>query len=545
MKKNINKKQVMSLLLAGFISLSGFGSFATTVSAADKSTVATTATAFPKPGTNLKIHFHYSDKYTINGANGQLLPVFQKLQEVTGYKLQNAANPAAKKSLDEFNLQAAERFPADIYGGNNTGPLMTKYGMQGAFVPLDKYFKYMPDFKKFLDAHPDVKMAITAPDGHIYYAPYVPDGGIARTYFIRTDWLKKLNLAVPKTVDELSQVLQAFKDKDPNGNGKKDEIPYFNDKWEEVVRLANLWGARVYGTDTFAVRVCLDKTSTKMYHAWTADEFRVALKNMARWYKKGLIDPEFITRKANTARQTLLIKDNTGGMTHEWVASTSTYNENADILAAVPDFKFEVILPPANGSEKGFEEHQRMAAKPDGWGISNNCKTPEAAAALMNYIFTKDGRVLANFGIEGLSYDMVDGKPIFKESVIKATGGTNNYLYGNVGAQLPIGYWQDYSYEAQWTNEVGKAGVKLYNDSKVVINNQTPILNFSKAENTTYDKINAPLNLYMDEQIQKMITGQLDVDATWPAYLKKCKDMGVDTLVTTYQSAYDNLKKKK
>ena len=47
-------------------------------------------------------------------------------------------------------------------------------------------------------------------------------------YWIRQDWLDKLGLAVPTTVDELHDVLLAFKNNDPNGNGKADEIPLFD-----------------------------------------------------------------------------------------------------------------------------------------------------------------------------------------------------------------------------------------------------------------------------------------------------------------------------
>ena len=61
---------------------------------------------------------------------------------------------------------------------------------------------------------------------------YVPDGEAGRAYFLRGDWLKALNLEVPTTFEELEEVLYAFRDGDPNGNGLKDEVPYFNDKYE-------------------------------------------------------------------------------------------------------------------------------------------------------------------------------------------------------------------------------------------------------------------------------------------------------------------------
>jgi putative aldouronate transport system substrate-binding protein len=532
----MQRKKLASIILTAVIAISVFsgctGKKASTGSEA----------AVDEKGAELKIHYHANDKNTIVDQSGKLLPVFDKVQSATSYKLTNVANQVATSSTQEFQLQAAEQFPADIYGGTNIAQEVMKYGMEGGFLSLnDLIDKHAPNIKKFLSDQPEVKKAITAPDGKIYYLPYVPDGGVARTYFLRTDWLQDLGLQVPKTVEELEKVLVAFKEKDPNKNGKADEIPYFNDKWQETIRLANLWGARVYGSDSYAVRAVLDKND-KMYFAWTSDDFKEGVKNMARWYKMGLIDPEFVTRKANTARQTLLTKENRGGMTHEWVASTSGYNDNAELKKIAPNFKFEGILPPSSSKGPGFEEHQRLLVKPDGWAISAKSQHQIAAIKFMDYFFSKEGRILANFGVEGVSYDMKDGKPVFKQEALTAPGGTNKYLWENLGAQLPIGYWQDYAYEDQWTNPIGRDAVKKYTDSKVIIKNPTPVLNFNTEEKAVYDRVNNNLNTYCDEQIQKMIMGLIDVDSSWNAYVTEAKKLGVDDLVKVYQSAYDRYK---
>lgn len=534
----MQRKKIISILMTAMIALSILSGCAGKQAPGTGST----AEADVDKGAELKIHYHANNKYTIVDANGKLQPVFEKVQADTGYKLTNVANPVATDSAQEFQLQAAEQFTADIYGGNSLSQEFMKYGMQGGFVALnDLIDKHAPNLKKFLNEHPEVKKSITAADGKIYYIPYVPDGGVARTYFLRTDWLKDLGLEMPKTVEELEKVLVAFKEKDPNKNGKADEIPYFNDKWQEAIRLANLWGARVYGSDNYDVRTVLDKND-KMYHAWISPDFKEALKNMAAWYKKGLIDPEFVTRKANTARQTLLTKENRGGMTHEWVASTSGYNENAELLKAIPNFKFEGMLPPSSSKGPGFEEHQRMVVKPDGWAISSQSKHQVAAIKFMDYFFTEAGRRLANFGVEGQTYDMKDGKPVFKTEALTAAGGTNKYLWETQGAQMPIGYWQDYNYEDQWTNAIGRDAVKKYMDAKVIINNPTPVLNFNQQEKATYDKLNNPLNTYLDEQVQKMIMGLIDVESGWDAYVAEAKKLGADDIVKIYQSAYDRYK---
>lgn len=486
----------------------------------------------------LKVHFHSNNKYTIVDADGNILPVFQLAADKTNVKLVNTANPVAQKSSEEFQLQATEKFPADIYGGNSLkGPILT-YALQGAFLPLnDLIDQYGPNIKKFLDENNDIRKALTAADGNIYMLNYLPDGEAARAYFIRTDWLKKLNLEMPTNFEELERVLYAFKNDDPNGNGEKDEIPYFNDKFEEMIRLANLWGARVYGFDSYTERVVLDGNN-KMYHAWTAPEFKEAIMGLNKWYEDGIIDPEVFTRKANTARQTLWTKDNVGGMTHEWIASTTSYNYNEELLKTVPDFKVEAMLPVSKNGV-AFEEHYRASVKPDGWAISANCKNPEAAIRFMDWFFSEEGRTAINFGIEGETYTMVDGKPTFTQEVL-SSGGVNVYLQQGYGAQYPIGYAQDFAYEAQWTVKEGLDAYNLYTSNDVYkAAPTTPVLNYTEEETAIYDKYITVLNEYQNEQISAFIIGKEDIETGWDSYIEKCKELGSEELVKVYQSAYE------
>ncbi len=475
-------------------------------------------------------HYHARNKYVFRPE----WPVFQELAKRTNITLKNTANEVATNSEEQIQLQAVDGFPSDIYGGNNTTKYFMQYGQDGAFVAINEFWDYLPNFKAYLDANPDVEAVITAPDGNIYHIPYIQDGGVARTYFMRTDWLDNLGLKVPTTVEELEVVLTAFKNDDPNGNGLNDEIPYFNDKWNEMIRLANLWDARVYGMDTYQERVIPTEEDT-VYHAWTQPEFKEAIKNIARWYANGLIDQEIFT-KGSASRKEYLPKD-IGGMTHEWVASTSGYNAKVEI----PGFMFETIAPPKSPSGNQWEEHERLKTKPDGWAVSSNCENPAEALAFMDYFYSPEGRILSNFGVEGEHYDMVDGKPVFKDSVLNGDKAVNAFLEEEVGAQLKHGYWMDYEYERQWTNEVGQKGVELYeaNDYSVL---QMPPLVYTDAEKDTMDRLLSNINAYQDEMIQKWIIGgdPAVVDADWDKYLAELEKLGMQELLDAYQSAYTN-----
>lgn len=489
----------------------------------------------------LKFHYHSNNRFTDRDKEGKLLPVFQIGADKSNVILESISNPVAQSSPQEFQLQAAEGFPADIYGGAVLTPEMQKYGLQGAFLPLnDLIEKHGPNIKKYLDSNPEVKKALTAPDGKIYTLNYVPEGTVARVYYIRQDWLDKLGLQMPKTTEELEAVLIAFRDKDPNGNGLKDEIPVFNDKRNEMIRLVNLWGARAYGNDSYAVRVVKDNDGNYS-HAWLSEDFKNGIKNLARWYKMGLIDQEFLTRKENTARQTLWAKENTGGMTHEWVASTGNYNSHKELKKTVPDFKIVGMLPPDTIKGKGFEEHRRIEVKPDGWAISHSSKNPEAAIRFMDYYFSPEGNRTINFGVEGVTYDMIDGKPVFKPEVI-AQNSVNVYLQTNFGAQLPMGYVQDYEYERQWTSDIANEAVDTYKANKVYDGvKMTPVISFSTEEKAAYDRITQPLNMFLDEMVNKMLVGQMDIDKEWDAYVAEAKKLGADEIVAVYADAEKRL----
>lgn len=542
------RKQTVALTMAALMAVSVFtagcqkGGAGSQTGAADGSNAGNTGENTPGVTDNgenvaLKVHYHSNNKFTIMDKDGNLLPVFQMAAEKTNVTLENTANPVAQKSEEEFQLQATEKFPADIYGGANLkGPIFT-YALQGAFIPMnDLIDQNAPNIKKYLEENPEVRKAMTAPDGNIYMLNYVPDGEAGRAYFIRTDWLEKLNLEMPKSFEELEQVLYAFRDQDPNGNGLKDEIPYFNDKFEEMIRLANLWGARVYGYDSYKDRIVLG-SDNQLYHAWTAPEFKEALIGLNQWYEDGIIDPEVFTRKANTARQTLWTKDNVGGMTHEWIASTTSYCHNEELLKAVPEFKIGAMLP-VNKNGAGFEEHQRALVKPDGWAISSNCKNPEAAIRFMDWFYSEEGRRAANFGIEGQTYTMQDGKPQFVDEVI-SQGGVNLYLQTNYGAQLPIGYAQDFEYERQWTSDEGVEAYELYTGADIYTEKYTPVLNLTAEETEIYDQYLTVLNEYQNERVNAFITGKEDIETGWDSYVEKCKELGSEEIVNIYQTAYE------
>ena len=475
----------------------------------------------------LDIHFH-TKKYVYDNE----WPVEKEAARLTNMHLNNVASMATTKSQEAFNLLIASGDLPPIVAGSSIRDNVNRYGPEGAFIPLnDLIDKYAPHIKAFFDANKDVRSSILAADGNIYYIPYLPDGKYGRGYFIRQDWLDKLNLKTPNTIDELHKVLVAFRDDDPNGNGKKDEVPMFFRHWEELIRMVTLWDGRMSGSDMFH-DFYVDKGN--LLHGYVGKGYHEGIRNLAKWYQEGLIDAEVFTRGSRSREY--LLSNNLGGMTHDWFASTAGYNDS--LADKVPGFDFKTMLPPKGISGKRVEEHRRAKVKVDGWAMSYTDKNPIETIKYFDFFFTEEGRRLANFGIESKQYDMIDGKPVFKKEVLESTTPLNAQMW-EIGAQIQRGFHQDYAYELQWTNKNALEGIALYDTVPDLLVEPFLGVSLNEKEKEVFDKNWATILDYMLEMQQAWILGSRDIDKDWDSYMAQLDRMGYNDVIKVMQSAYD------
>lgn len=475
----------------------------------------------------LDIHFHFRDRVVYRNN----WPVEKRAAELTGISLNNVASLATTNSQEAFNLLIASGDIPDIVGGNTLKDDFNQYGPQGAFLPLNELIEeHAPNIKAFFDAHPELFKAAQASDGNLYFIPYLPDGKFARAWYVRQDWLDKLGLEAPDTVDELYDVLVAFRDQDPNGNGKRDEIPFFARQWEEMLRLLTLWDGRSTGMDAAHGFYVQDGT---VKHPYTGEAYKTGIVNIAKWYEEGLIDPEVYTRGPRTREE--LLGNNIGGMTHDWFASTSGYN--VSLADEVPGLDFRAFLPPKSVSGKRIEENRRTALKPDGWAVGHTNEHPVETIKYFDFWFTEQGRRLANFGVEGEQYEMVDGKPVFKKEVLTSDTPVNAQLWA-VGAQIPRGFWMDYAYEEQWTNESALEGIALYESEDLLIPEFLGVA-MTPEEQAVYDKHWSSIQAFMLEKQQAWILGSGSVEEEWDSYVAQLDRLGFQEVMDVMNTAYD------
>ena len=109
-----------------------------------------------------------------------------------------------------------------------------------------------------------------------------------------------------------------------------------------------------------------------------------------------------------------------------------------------------------------------------------------------------------------------------------------------MGSQLQgRGYFQDYNYEIQWSNEFALEGIALYDTMPDLLIPDFLGVAFNAEEQAVYDRTWGSIRDYMLERQQSWILGNGDVNEDWDGYIAQLEDMGWSELLAVMQSAYD------
>ena len=460
--------------------------------------------------------------------------VFKEAFKDTNVKLTSYSSKNLTDEMQAFNLAISSGKLPDIISLAYPDKLES-LGMDGGMVSLNKLIdEHAPNIKKFFEKYPRYKMDAVAADGNIYFIPDYYDWyamKAAQGVFIRKDWLKKLNLETPETMEDFYNVMKAFKTQDPNGNGKADEVPYFDRTVEFADKeLLGLFGAEM----GFFVN-----KDNKVEFGPVTDRYKEAMPEVMKWYKEGLIDPEIFTR--GFQGRDYMLRNNLGGMTFDWFASTAAYNEDKDMKEKIKDFEFVAIAPPEY--KGGRYAPDARATYLGGWGITVGAKDPVATIKYLDYWFSEKGHEISNWGVEGDTFVKDEnGKNKFTDKVMKADGMNPLQVLRGEGVQFRIGALQDYDYEKAWGNPQASKWAEMYMEKGYVVD-PMPTLKYTPEENKKVQKINSQLIMAVKEMNQKWILGASDFNETYEGFVKRLNDIGLQEAIKINQEAYDRFTK--
>jgi putative aldouronate transport system substrate-binding protein len=140
----------------------------------------------------------------------------QALDEALGIDLRLVGFASDDDLRTQLNVRMAAGNAPDLI--RVTRATMSEYAQKGMLLDLTPYAAELEGVKSLVGEDALTKGMI----GETLYAiPRTPDP-LYHTYWIRTDWLENLGLEMPETLEELREVLVAFREQDPDGNGNKD-----------------------------------------------------------------------------------------------------------------------------------------------------------------------------------------------------------------------------------------------------------------------------------------------------------------------------------
>lgn len=424
-----------------------------------------------------------------------------------------------------------------------------RYAQQGVVIPLnDLINQYAPNIKAALDKYPYFKAMNTAPDGKIYGLTQLIECyhcSYPNKMWINSSWLKKLNLQMPKTLDEFKQVLAAFKTKDPNGNGKADEVAMSG---VGVGMLPFLMNGFIYDDG----KTYLTLNNGKVDMAANKDEWKQGLQFVKSMYNEGLIDKNAFIENWDAFKK---LGDNgllgAGTAMHPYIF-VSGGTDNSKNYDAVPSL---------TGSKASYATYN-YPVDPGATFVLTNKASKEAQIAaikLVDYMFTQDGQIRGHFGEEGLDWRKPQSGDVAVDKsatpLLATIPGKKGEKPHNSSWGAMAQYFQPKEFRNSWvasTDIYESAGYErrlleatnLYNDKqpKDVFPHWAIWIDPSVADEAAMMQTN--IKNYIDQGALKFITGNKDLNKDWDEYVNGLDKLNLKRYLEIMQQSYDKSFKK-
>ncbi|HBG75970.1 MAG TPA: ABC transporter substrate-binding protein, partial [Clostridiales bacterium] len=457
---------------------------------------------------------------------------FKEAEKAAGVNIK-WMHPPAGQATEQFNLMmGSQEFPDLVYWDWRTvsgGPV--KAIEDGSILKLNDIIDdYAPNYKAVLEANPDWKKDAILDDGTLYMFPFIRGDENLRIpggFQIRKDWLDELQLEIPKTIDDWYTVLTAFRKNDMNHNGNSnDELPFVSAGLGNIANLSKAWGI----TKGFY------KSGDQVKYGPVQPEYKDFLKTMAKWYKEGLIDPDFAATDA-TSFDAKVTGSLAGAFYGMILGNMGRFTQS--VRAKQPEFELAGAPFPIGDAGKSFG-YLEPSVQSSGTAITTACKNADKAAEYLDYAYGEKGKMLFNFGIEGESYTMENGEPKYTEMVLNNPDLPVANSLIRYALSIAIGpFVQDVRYFDQVLiyPEQQQALKTWIEDSDDISLNMPPVT-LTTEESQKSTNIMSEINTYVDEMTTKFIMGEESPDK-FDSFVKQIKKMKGDEALKIRQDALD------
>lgn len=432
-------------------------------------------------------------------------------------------------------LLAGGEYPELFYASAFSRTDLFKYGTQGVFIPLnDLIDKYAPNFKALMEKYPIIKEGITMPDGNIYGLPTVYDPEFRSVFFntpwVKQEWLDKVGLAEPQNLDEFYNMLKAFKEQDPNGNGQPDEIAWGAVGTRGIVNyLKGSYGLNNHGNAN--THVDEDPETGKIRFEPTDPRYKELLQFVNKLYADGLLEQDIVSVKseeidAKGMEGLLGVVDN--------VDPVAIYNQEG-----------YVGLPVLKGPH-GDQMYTYLGSPLGNIGmfvLTDKAENPEAMIRWMDYFYSDEGIKLFFMGFKDETYtENADGSVDYTDEIKNNPNGLTLDQAISQYLVWPGGYYPGFVKQAYFKGAeslpTSVENAKKADPYTLKADDIWPAFNFNAEEQKELTTLQTDINTYVTEMQDKFIVGDVSFDE-WDNYVATLDEMGLKRYIEIYQAALD------
>ena len=537
--KNKFFKRMLSLVAASTMlvgCLAGCGNQNTPVNTSESESVASESTATESQVVEEPTELTYWAELNSNAAvaisNLGEIQYLQDMAENANVEIEYF-HPAAGTASEQFNLKIAGNNWEDIveYKWSDYPGGATQAIADGIIVDLAPYIdEYAPNFAAYLEANPHVKKQLASEGGQIYGFPAIGSSAVSVTagFAVRKDWLDQLNMEVPTTIADWEEMLTAFKEN-------------FGAERPLTLLKADLIGNRVYFAGAWGVYPGFYVDNGDVKYGFMEEGFKEYLTTMHDWAEKGLLDVDSFGND-NKIIQSNLLNDKSGAsygyvgsLIGTVMGSAAETNPEMDLVG--------VQHPVLNeGDEPDFMRYTWEVRAENACAITTACEDIGAAMRFLDQYYSEEGIVAKNFGTEGVSYEMVNGEPVYTDvilnnpdglAVTEALGKYTRAAYTCVGIIDARYYKQYYTMPQQ-----SEAHVLWNKYSSNAIDVTYPPVSHTTEESEELALITTAVNTYVEEECTKFIMGKRSLDE-FDDFVEELKNMQIDEAIEIKQAAYD------
>ncbi|MDO5425732.1 MAG: extracellular solute-binding protein [Eubacteriales bacterium] len=456
------------------------------------------------------------------------LKIFQELEELTNVKIEweyTTSDWDTQKPLLLANGNLPDIFLGGILSDDDVN------ANADLFLAMNSYLdSYCPNVSTMFEEQPALKGLATLTDGNIYGLPSMwPNTPTTySTIMINKTWLDNLGLPVPETTEEFYETLKAFRESDPNGNGKQDEIPLTFIGFDDLAGCLELLCP--FGVVDSLGGNWLSVTDGQVEYIAVLERFKEAVSWLNQLYSEGLIDQEAFTQDWPEYSAKLMPEgDQIVGAAISWTISGAVGTENAD------DY---IVLPPLKGpygDQYARQNPEMLGADRNKIVVSADTEYPEVAMRWVDALYDKVTSMQIRYGALGVTIEQnEDGSYEVQPAPEGMDSNTWSWKYGlntcapGYAVGLDIIPQPD-AQEKLAADEISKAYVK---------DEYYPLLTIPAEYLDELAILKTDISSYASEQTAQWIVNG-GVEEEWDSYLERMNVMGLERMLEIYQTTYD------